>query len=371
MKKKNKKSKNYIKKKLVLLTPISFLLLLMAQSIPNFAEHIYAKYIYKFLSQALGILTGWIPFSIMEWQVVAFPILIVVSCFIIIWKFFHKPNQRKELLIYTFWNLASICSVILFLFVTTCGLNYYRDTFTTHSGLEIRKYSKQELQELCFSLTEKANILRAQLLEDESGVVTYSFKNSREMSKEAARAMKKLAETYPVLKGIYPAPKSMIFSKVMSRMELTGIFWGFTMEANVNTDVLDFKIPATMCHELSHLRGFMREDEANYIGYLACVNSDKKELQYSGVMMALIYAGNQLYETDKELYWAVRKTYSEGIERDLVADSEYWKPYENTIVSEVSNKMNDSYLKANNQMDGVKSYGRMVDLLLAEYTSKK
>lgn len=371
MRKKNKKSKNYIKKKLVLLTPISFLLLLMAQYIPSFAEHIYARYIYKFLSQALGILTGWIPFSIMEWQVILFPILIVISCLIIIWKFFRYPKRGKELFINTFWNFASIFSVILFLFVTTCGLNYYRDTFTTYSGLEIRKYSKQELQELCFSLTEKANELRAQLLEDASGVVTYQFKNNREMSKEAAKAMNKLAETYPVLKGIYPAPKRMLFSKVMSRMELTGIFWGFTMEANVNTDILDFKIPVTMCHELSHLRGFMREDEANYIGYLACANSDNKELQYSGIMLALIYAGNQLYETDKELYWEVRKTYSEGIERDLVADNEYWKPYENTIVSEVSNKMNDSYLKANNQTDGVKSYGRMVELLLAEYTSKK
>ncbi|HPE16562.1 MAG TPA: DUF3810 family protein, partial [Oscillospiraceae bacterium] len=30
-------------------------------------------------------------------------------------------------------------------------------------------------------------------------------------------------------------------------------------------------------------------------------------------------------------------------------------------------RMNDAYLKANAQRDGVKSYGRMVDLLLAEY----
>ena len=32
-----------------------------------------------------------------------------------------------------------------------------------------------------------------------------------------------------------------------------------------------------------------------------------------------------------------------------------------------SNKINDTYLKANAQSDGVKSYGRMVDLLLAKY----
>ncbi|MEI3307330.1 MAG: DUF3810 family protein [Eggerthella lenta] len=33
---------------------------------------------------------------------------------------------------------------------------------------------------------------------------------------------------------------------------------------------------------------------------------------------------------------------------------------------DVSNAANDTYLKANNQSDGMRSYGRMVDLLLAE-----
>ncbi|WP_276929276.1 DUF3810 family protein, partial [Herbinix luporum] len=47
--------------------------------------------------------------------------------------------------------------------------------------------------------------------------------------------------------------------------------------------------------------------------------------------------------------------------------NEYWAKYEDTVVSTVSNKINDTYLKANAQSDGVKSYGRMVDLLLAKY----
>ena len=36
-------------------------------------------------------------------------------------------------------------------------------------------------------------------------------------------------------------------------------------------------------------------------------------------------------------------------------------------MKEVSKAVNDVYLKANDQEDGMKSYGRMVDLLLAEY----
>ena len=37
-------------------------------------------------------------------------------------------------------------------------------------------------------------------------------------------------------------------------------------------------------------------------------------------------------------------------------------------VAEVSTQINDSYLKAHSQEDGVRTYGRMVDLMLAYYT---
>lgn len=354
-----------------ILFPISIGLLCMGRFIPGFGEQIYIRYIYRYLSQWFGILTGWIPFSIMEWQVILVPIYILFSC----GRFFsnlllHRQNW-KEIIWYGFWSGFAFLSIVLFLFVTTCGMNYYRDTFTEHTGLELRKYTKEELQSLCISLVHQAGEIRKQLEEDENGVVKYHFKDDRELAKEAQKAMSELAKDYKILDGQYPAPKQMLFSKVMSRMELTGIFWGFTMEANVNTDILDYKIPVTMCHELAHLRGFMREDEANYIGYLACMASSNLELQYSGFMFALVYANNQLYKTDQELYWEVRELYQDGMNRDLLADQAYWLPYHDTVVSAISNKVNDTYLKANNQSDGVKSYGRMVDLLLAQFLASQ
>ena len=157
----------------------------------------------------------------------------------------------------------------------------------------------------------------------------------------------------------------------MSYTEITGIFFPFTLEANVNTSIPDFAIPYTMCHELTHLRGFMREDEANFIAYLACVEYDDIEFQYCGTMLALIHASNALYEQDRILYDEVRTTYGEGVLQDFKANNTYWSKYEDTVISTVSNQMNDSYLKANNQKDGVQSYGRMVDLLLALRREKR
>ena len=51
----------------------------------------------------------------------------------------------------------------------------------------------------------------------------------------------------------------------------------------------------------------------------------------------------------------------------FAADAAWWKQYDDQPASEFGEKMNDTYLKANAQSEGTKSYGAMVDLLLAEF----
>jgi hypothetical protein len=213
----------------------------------------------------------------------------------------------------------------------------------------------------------RANELRVQVTAtDDQGVFKLSVSDTK-LAKLTNEAMQLLAEDYPVLGGNYGSPKPILLSKLMSQTEITGIFFPFTMEANVNVDVPDYSIPVTMLHELAHLRGFMREDEANFVAYLAGMKSEHVDLNYSSTMLALIIAGNALYDQSPELYFEVRSEYSEGLVKDIRANSEYWQQYEDTAVSTISNKINDTYLKANAQTDGVKSYGRMLDLLLAQY----
>ena len=151
----------------------------------------------------------------------------------------------------------------------------------------------------------------------------------------------------------------------MSWCSITGVFFPFTFEANVNTDVPDYSIPSTMCHELSHLRGFMREDEANFIGYLACCRSENTQLQYSGYMLAFIHVNNALYAADTERAGNIYAQLDSGVQRDLAANNAYWKQFE-VLRRRFPPRSMIAYLKANRQEEGVKSYGRMVDLLLAE-----
>ena len=73
---------------------------------------------------------------------------------------------------------------------------------------------------------------------------------------------------------------------------------------------------------------------------------------------------NALSKEDYEMAKQVQALYSENLRKDLEDYSRFWDKYEGRT-SEVAEKVNDTYLKSNRQVDGVKSYGRMVDLLLA------
>ncbi|MDI9488123.1 MAG: DUF3810 domain-containing protein [Bacillota bacterium] len=352
---------------LLLLFPLSFILILLARKSSYFAEEIYALHIYRYLSQLVAFITGIIPISLAEVLIILIPIILIAIFIRFLIRVIKDKDSRKVYILKGIINVFCTASVVLFSFTLLGGLNYYRYSFSHYSNLEIKKSSLDELFNMTKELANQANELRSQIPEvDENGVFKLSMSKYK-LAKETGKAMKRLSEEYPVLGGRYSSPKPVLFSSLMSYTETTGIFIPFTMEANVNVHIPDYSIPATMLHELAHQRGFMREDEANFIAYLAGMCSDKVEIKYSSTMLALIISGNALYRQDPQLYFDIRDTYLEGVIKDLRANNEYWAKYEDTVVSTVSNKINDTYLKANAQSDGVKSYGRMVDLLLAKY----
>ena len=86
-------------------------------------------------------------------------------------------------------------------------------------------------------------------------------------------------------------------------------------------------------------------------------------------MLGLIHATNRLTRYDADAWREVGALLPEGALRDLAANSRYWARYD-TPVGETADRWNDAYLKANAQTDGVQSYGRMVDLLIAFYRAQ-
>lgn len=357
---------------LVLLAPLGFLLTQISKCFPELCENVYARGIYPVLSQGISYIVKYVPFSVAELLVIAAITAAIVFLCLYVYRMI-KPKQlcRKQLTLRVLKVIAVGISCGYFAFVVMCGINYNRYEFTYYSGLTVREHTTAELEEMCVALTAQANHLAEKTSRNADGTLDRKGYSFSQISQNTAKAFSALAQEYEVLRGNYYAnAKPVIFSQAMSYMQISGVFFPFTYEPNVNCDIPYFQLPVTMAHEMVHLRGFMREDEANFIAYLACLQSEDVDIVYSGVMSALLHATNQLYAVDQEAYLRVAAGYSDAVLADFRSANAFWAQYE-TKFGELSTQINDAYLKANNQTDGVQSYGRMVDLLLAKYEKEK
>lgn len=348
---------------ILLLCPVSIILLVCAKNSSQFSEW-YAENIYKYLSLFWNNISGVLPFSVAEIIVVLLPWLIIAFIIYTVIRLVKRRENRLQITYKTVINIMCFVCIVGFLFVTNCGINYYRYTFSELNGFDTELSSTEDLYNVCIILVENITSSREKVSE-KNGVMCLDTEKISTAQK-AVNSMNKLSERYKFINSGYSKPKNVFLSHYMSYTNITGIFFPFTFEANINIDIPDCSIPSTMCHELTHLSGFMREDEANFTAFLACINSDYNDFVYSGYMLAYCYVSNALYSADIEKYREAVSCLSEDVLNDLKNNSMYWQQFE-TPVAEVASNINDSYLKANSQDDGVKSYGRMVDLLIKYY----
>lgn len=336
----------------------SLLLLFAARENRAFADW-YSEHVYVLLVGSIGRITGLFPFSVAE---MGLYILLVWLAGRTVWLAAGSWRKKRG---FADWRLFGgkvllLAGVLFFLYAVCCGVNYGRTSFAESSGLGTVSYSVEELKALCTELTERVNALSGQVSRNSRGTAEMG----ENVEERAADAMKNLNEVYEGFSGYYPRPKKLLLSQILSYQKLSGIYSPFTVEANINGDMAEYNLPFTACHELSHLRGFMQEEEANFIGFLACIRTDDTALQYSGYLTGWIYATNQLYRVDYEGYRELYDSLTPEALADLKENREFWRSYDGAV-AEVSNQVNDSYLRANGQEEGVESYDRMVDLMMA------
>jgi hypothetical protein len=356
------KRKIKLKLSIVVLVPIIMALNIILKTNPGLVERYYSTAIDKYIREVLSLITGIFPFSVAEFLVIALFIILIIYAAVLIIKII-KGEFLNHLL-----NTAVYISILYILFMFFWGFNYDRLSFDKIAGLNLQKSSKKELYTLCEDLIYRANTLRGSVQQNSKGIMVIPG-GYRDVFKRAYEGYYRASLIYPELGGKYGSPKPILLSEKMSYTGITGIYIPYTGEANVNVNNTDFMLPATAAHEMAHQRGFAREDEANYIAYVTCSRHPDADFQYSGVMLAVIYSMNALAKSDMNGYKTLSAKYSEGVRRDLINDAEFWAKYEGKV-QQASEKVNNNYLKSNGQSDGVQSYGRMVDLLLAEYRTK-
>ena len=240
---------------------------------------------------------------------------------------------------------------------------YGAESFQEKSGITARGGTTAELRELTARFATALSACADTVARDENGCFA---EPRREIIADAAHCYDALYGEFPFLRGDTCPPKEFVLSSILSRFRFTGFYFPFTGEANLNVDSPAAFLGATVCHEMAHQRGIASEQACNFLGVLAATRSDSAAYRYSGYLEGYLYLSNALYRVDENTWWEIRDSLPETVRRDLRENDLYWARFTGRV-SKTVQTVYDGFLKANGDENGVRSYGMVVDLLLAYY----
>ena len=315
--------------------------------------------------RAAGKVFSIVKFSVAEWL---YALVIVATMVYIIYKtviIVSRDGKMKQVYI----TIVSLASCAIAIYAGICilwGICYYSDGFSEKSGLRAEPVEASKLAATTLYFAGLANEYADRVSRDADGLFNEA---EAEYFDRGAGLYENAVRTFPFLDGPNLRPKPMVFSKIFSYMNFTGFFFAPTGEANLNTDVPSCMVPSTIAHEIAHQRGIAREDEANFVGIFAAVESGDERYIYSASLAAFTYLGNALHGADYESWAEIYTSLSEPVRADLRSVGEYWAKFE-TKVGDATEAVYSGFLESQGQELGIKSYGACVDLLVAYYGSK-
>lgn len=329
-------------------------------------EQHYSEGVYPPIRRAISSVTSLVPFSIAEFLLYALAIGIFSLLLIRLVQWILRKIPLRRLL-GSIFSVLLAGGILLNLFYVTWGFNYFREPLAERMQLNMTTRSVDELEAFVLNTAKQARSLRETLHEDENGVFAPEESKS-ELFAKLSGAYEALSKKHDVFPPDPTRAKQIFWSRGLSWQGISGIYIGLTAEPNVNADQPSLLQYQAAAHEMAHQTGIASENEAELVGYLACMNSDDPNIRYSGLAYALIVSGNALYDADSERYLAATETYGDAIWRDFTAYNDYWDAFSGEV-RQSADRRNDAYLKHNAQPSGIRSYGEAVDLLLA-YSEK-
>jgi hypothetical protein len=251
--------------------------------------------------------------------------------------------------------------IIYIVFNLLWGINYNRQGIATQLALTMEKYSPQDLKTVNNILLQKINENKAAIEKD--GPIT--LKNN-EIFKRSAAAYTEVSKKYPFLQYQTASVKTSLWGWLGNYVGFTGYYNPFTGEAQVNTSVPKFLQPYTTCHEIAHQLGYAKENEANFVGYLAAAASKDTLFRYSVYLNLFLYADRNLYSVDSAAAKSLAHQLLPSVKADLKELSDFNRRHQNPV-EPVIRWMYGKYLQSNQQPSGVLSYDEVTGFLIAYY----
>jgi len=314
-------------------------------------EHWYAQGLYPYISGLLQFSLGWIPFSVGDLLYCGVIVWLVLG----LWQFVSSVwtkgfLNRWEGIAQVFDPLLkrlTMLSWIWIAFHVLWGFNYYRKSIPDQFGFVAERPSSQELLQFTQYLLHETN--RYALEINTSPLKAQTHDNCSTFNRNL--------------------PKPSLFGITGNYMGYGGYYNPFTGEAQINTHMPAFMLPFIAVHEKAHQLGYAKESEANFMGYLAAMQSKDSCLKYAANLEMFIYANNALRRSDSVAAKKNLKTLSPIAIKDLKTYKVFVQHYQGPI-DEFTTWFYTKFLHINNQPEGMYSYNLGM-VYVMRYLNKK
>ena len=323
-------------------------------------ETIYATQFYSFFSRILRFLFGWIPFSFGDFLYLA------AICWLL-WKIIKyvkllfKKKLTWEIAIEKCLSLLLLFAFIYIIFNIFWGINYDRKGIAYQLNLTDLPYDTTDLLMLQNLLLQKVNDSKMVVVKNNED---YPSKN--ELIKRAKNSYDEVQKMYPFLQYKNLSVKSSFYGWLGDYLGFTGYYNPFTGEAQVNTTVPDFLQPYIATHEMAHQLGYAKENEANFVGYLAAVNSRDTLFHYSTYFDLFLYANREVFYFDSVSSKKAVEQLNPEVKKDIHELRQFNLDHR-SILEPAITWMYGNFLKMNQQPQGMHSYNAVVGMLIAYY----
>lgn len=353
---------NFPKAKVRLLAfSVSIIILIRFASMNHaWVEEYYSSFFYRHFSSAQRWFLGWLPFSFGDIIYLVLILWIIYSVILFISRVLMKKISRSGIWKGLF-NTVFLFVLLYIIFNIFWGLNYNRNSIAEQLHLTELKIDTADLKQMQLLLLKRVNDNKQVLLDSKASPLSRDS-----MLSIAVSSYTKLQMKYPFIQYANRSVKPSLFGWWGNYLGFTGYYDPFTGEAQVNTTVPKFMQPYTACHEIAHQIGYAKEEEANFVGYLAAVASESTQFHYSTYLDLFVYTNRELYYTDS----AAAKQAVHDLLPAVKADLKEWRDFaikHKNPFEPVIRWIYGNYLKANQQPKGVNSYDEVIVDLIAYY----
>lgn len=322
-------------------------------------------YISKNFNSGLANIMSLFNFSVFEKSIILCILAFLVYSLCTVFNLIFKRKGKNEILNY-FTNIFTAVSALFFIFIVLWGANYF-SCFSPLDEIVSPRHviTAEKLYETAELLLENANKYSASVQRSKNGRLLFS--DFSVMSERFPDVYKRLSEDYTILSTKqYARPKLVSAYMAMSYLGISGIYSPFTAETNINIDIPTVSLPFTICHETAHRLGIVHEDEANFVSFLAGINSDDPEFMYSAYFMAYMCVCRELYIIAPYMLKNLYAKENSLLSYDILVYNISINKYE-TVIKDIGTSINNTYIKAFGDSDGVLTYNQMADLIVSYY----